>query len=76
MYEDKPIITQKEVAKFVVPDRLFIENFLEDPLTNHESLKRTMVADFFNPKSILIEESFYLKFPFTFTFEVLNIQHF
>ena len=61
----------------MLPEKLTIENFLEQPLgLNNETIKRTIIADYFNPKSILIEEDFYLKFPFKFTFNVLNPDHF
>lgn len=52
-----PLLIDRDVTKFIVPKSLVVENFIEKIYCNNEeSLKRTMISEFFNPKSILIEE--------------------
>lgn len=77
LYDSDVLVEEKEVVKFKPPSSLNIENFVENMVgLTQESIKKKIISDFFNPRSVLVEENFELKFPFNFTFHIKNIELF
>lgn len=77
LYDSDVLVEKQEVVKFKAPSEIHVENFIENMVGyTQESIKRKIIADYFNPRSVLVEESYELKFPFRFTFHVKNFDYF
>ena len=77
LYDSDVLVETKEVVQFKHPQEIFVENFIETMVGHtQESIKRKIIADYFNPRSVLVEEGYDLVFPFKFTFHIDNFEYF